>query len=334
MYKIMKKGFLLLLLGTMFTFVGCTNETANANATSEETTNDGQEESVDSEANEEGYIIEYSEDGRIKYVREQDRTLLEKHFLFMDGTLDYYEVYQCDENGVYTGRTVYNRDGEVTNVNTFEHDENGNTVKYYVYNPDMVLEQIGTYVKDENQNNIGIIYTTPDGAKIEEQVWNEKGKTILSHFYNMDGDIIATIGYEYDDKNRVSKEISYDGWKCEVIDSYYEYKYDAHNNKTECKTYYFSYTTGEFLYQGRTTYEYDEFERKIRQNNYSKTTDELTSYRITEYLDGARIETNYDADGTKGSWQEYYFDENGNNIGSIWYNADGSIFINDMPENN
>lgn len=318
MHKIFKKGILILLMGTMVSLWGCAEEAANVEVTGDEAV-DNQEEIT-----EDGYIIEYSEDGLIKYVRKQDRTLVEKHFLFLDGTLNYYEVYDRDENGVYTGRTCYDRNGKVTNINTFEYDEDGDCVKYYIYTPDMVLEQIGTYVFDENKNLTGVIYETASGMTIEEQVWDEQARIIIHYLYNPDGHIGNTLSYEYDEANRVIKQYMYDSFKREYIDSHSEYKYDDHNNKIESKTYYYSPVTGEAQLSSHYTSEYDEFDRVIRSNSYSTETGELKSYRITEYLDKMKVETNYSADGTKGGWTETYYDENGERIGVEIFNADGT----------
>ena len=360
MYSIMKKRIVLLMLGAMLVLSGC-GDNEDAKATTETSSNNVDETTTGEESEEttedNGYIIEYSENGVIKYVRDQDRTLIEKHFLRADGTLRYYEVYDYDEeSGLYTGRTLYDTDGKVTHINTFEHDENGFESKYYIYSPDMELEQIGTYTRDENGKLLKITFTLPDGRLIEIDYYDSEGRVVRIEAANGDGDIIYRCGYEYDDKDRVIKDIMYyshDNGE-EYIDYYEEYKLDDHNNKIEIKTYSYSYQEDKCLPDSHRTYEYDEQYREIRKNNHSLETGEITSYSITEYsegkvvktnyskdgvkqsshvteyLDGMTRETDYNADGTQKRCEETYYDENGETKGFIWYDADGNTIIDTM----
>lgn len=140
---------------------------------------------------------------------------------------------------------------------------------------------------------------------------------VKSEYYNPNDEYTGKWIYEYDSNYNLSSINSYT--KDDQLESSLIYEYDSDGNITcEKSCTYYSGETEEtdtiYIYENNKMVKY--YDQKIG--------GEDVGYHVLEYGDSpyAIKETYYDSNGNTNSWNEYEYDENGNNIKEIYWVKD------------
>ena len=224
----------------------------------------------ESEFNSDGYIIK-----RIEYYESGSK----KVEIIYDGTSDGDILSYTDFPEVrhFNGRDEEYIDGKLSKE--IRHDESGNVSEICEYNPDGYLIKITGYY--------------PSGTKRYESICSgtENWRTLSSIYYDENGDISSSGGYEYDTNGNLSKTIEYDA--SGNMSDIWEYNPDGYPIKI----------TG--YYPSGT---------KIYESVCSGTENWRTLGRIY-----------YDENGDISSSEEYEYGTNGNLSKTIEYDASGIV---------
>ena len=152
-----------------------------------------------------------------------------------------------------------------------------------------------------------------NGGELEEDNYLK----VKSEYYNPNDEYTGKWIYEYDSNYNLSSINSYT--KDDQLESSLIYEYDSDGNITcEKSCTYYSGETEEtdtiYIYENNKMVKY--YDQKIG--------GEDVGYHVLEYGDSpyAIKETYYDSNGNTNSWNEYEYDENGNNIKEIYWVKD------------
>lgn len=243
-----------------------------------------------------------------------------------------YEHYGSD---IYPGYMIYDADGNMTDSNLHEYDDKGNEIKHT------------SFYKHSNDDGS---YTTD--SQVQECEYDDKGNKIKETYTGTTdfGDGInnsygGVYEYEYDDHNQMIKQIYYMGDE-DLVTTVTEYAYDGAGNcisETECyadgsvaSTISREYDSDNNLIKeawsdaNGTVYQFDEYEYdnrgnmiKYLYNYYNIDSSNLDEY---EYDDNNRYvkQISY-SDGTIESITCWEYDDFGNTVKMIRYNADESL---------
>ncbi|MBD5453147.1 MAG: hypothetical protein HDR30_02320 [Lachnospiraceae bacterium] len=273
-----------------------------------------------------------------------------------DGSISYWCEYQNDEAGHELSELTYGTDG-IYRRSEQKYDKNGNEIRVtYIVDGEVtmqlefsrdewgnVTEERGrSLAKEWDTNTYEYEYETVyvpsrqytqavvvnkkeyhDGALTTETVCDRAGNKTKRTWYNSDGSIERWAEYQYDENEKMIKEVRHDGDGSIYVQN--KYTYDNVGNLMV-------YESASDDHNSKETYEYDEAGDMIRFVEYFD--DDL--YRRTEYeydtagkLVGYTV---YNGDGNMCGYQihAYEYDEGGNVIKDVTYgydtaNADSSM---------
>lgn len=239
----------------------------------EETEITGETEAEEELVQEEKYLnllrTEYHADGSVKdvtkYIYDESGNMTKDISYAADGSIESYVEYENDTNGNCIKSTTYDADGKVTESDESKYDSNNNYLGSTTYDSDGNITDSCEYVFDDNGNEVEETYVS------------------TFEFDGISTTIKGVYKYEYDDKNRQTKWISY-GEDGTTVTNIYEYAYDDAGNQITMTEYD---ADGSVLSVQNREYDSD--------NNLIK---DATS----------------DADGTVFMLHEYEYDNHGNMI--------------------
>lgn len=167
-------------------------------------------------------------------------------------------------------RTEYHADGSVKDVTKYIYDESGNMTKYISYAADGSIESYVEYENDTNGNCIKSTTYDADGKVTEsdESKYDSNNNYLGSTAYDSDGNIIYSSEYEFDDNGNEVKEtycstFEFDGIST-TLKGVYKYEYDDKNRRTKWISYGEDGTTVTNIYE----YAYDDAGNEITMTEY------------------------------------------------------------------
>ncbi|MCD7804368.1 MAG: tetratricopeptide repeat protein [Oscillospiraceae bacterium] len=212
-------------------------------------------------------------------TREEDELVItEIYYYESDGSVDYWQEYEYNSDGVLTKVTVYTADQRVSNYNVYEHDSDGKLASWESFGSENELTSSGEYEYDSNGNMVKMIsYDLSGNVTLEcDSEYDEEGNrvkvTMIENSwryvidYNSRGDLVSGTAYsgetvtsemhyenEYDEDGKLIRTEGYDADG--NISEYYEceYGYDSSGRIiSETITSYQNDTLYSIEYQSRT----------------------------------------------------------------------------------
>jgi hypothetical protein len=128
--------------------------------------------------------------------------------------------------------TDYNQSGVITCTTVLEYDANKQIIKCssdYPATPDSNMYYSYEYLLDGDIKMTS--YKTSDDSIISWSIseFDTNSLTALETFYNADGSVNYTMGYEYDTSRRLLK-VTYDDPSFSIFNEYYLYEYLVNGN--------------------------------------------------------------------------------------------------------
>lgn len=210
-------------------------------------------------------------------------------------------VAEFDENGNLVRDIQYDADGNITQRYTYQYDANGDVVRCVFSEHDEDGNIVKATIFDENDNI----------SSIEE--YDTNGNCIFETEYDANGDVVRRVFYEHDEDGNIVKATTHG--ENDSVSSIEEF--DA-NGDVVRGVFYERDEDGNLI----GVQQYDKIENRSRAEIYSEGVLSAV-FEINE--NGIRTETWYNSDGTLG--YEDVYDNKGNVVSQIYYNADGSINI-------
>lgn len=241
-----------------------------------------------------------------------------------DGMTD---IYNYSETGEPTRNSVYDADGNLLDdyVYLYEYDAEGRMLRMETYYFDKLVEEVDFAVSADGESipSLQIGYYDEGARSVNE--YDEYGNVVRMAGYNADDELIfeETISFVYDDQGNVLSDtragLYADG-------SSYLYVHNEHGDQVKC---IFREADGSIVYDLTCEFVYDENgymlysvtydgERLLDEAEYKLIEDEYGTWScpvlVTEYMED-------------GSYTVYEYDENGEELSAVAYNADGSIAV-------
>lgn len=237
-----------------------------------------------------------------------------------------------EEKYLHLLRTAYNADGSVRDLTRYIYDESGNVTKDISYAADGSVESYVEYENDTNGNCIKYTEYDADGmvTKSVESKYDSNNNCLESISYDSDGNITDSSEYEFDDNGNEIKEtyvstFEYDGTSM-TFKGVFEYEYDDKNRKTKQTIYDEDGTTVTNIYE----YAYDSAGNQITETQYNAD-GSILSVTNKEYDSDNNLmkDTASGVDGTEFMSQEYEYDDRGNMVKktSNYYNLGSNSLV-------
>lgn len=147
---------------------------------------------------------------------------------FTNGSVYSKTVLDRNEKGDIQKATKKSASGELVNYWIYEYDSNGNTTEIKTYDAENNITEIQSYKYDENGNNIEITIKTPSiNIRRYEFEYNADNKVIKESKYKPDGSLRNTsiISYDKNGNESIVIKTSPEGLFVKVVS-----EYDERNN--------------------------------------------------------------------------------------------------------